>query len=64
MEKNIKKIQLSRNEIKELIQQYKILYELIESVPRRKIMVDEEKLWYRKRNSFLKQHKKIDKLFY
>ncbi len=58
-----KPIKITKEEFREIIKQYRLLWELIESSPRRKIMTSYEKLWNRKKNQFLENHKKIDKVF-
>ncbi len=58
-----KKILLTKKEIKEILVQYKIMRQLLETVPKRKILTNTEKEWHLKKEHFLKKHPKIDKLF-
>lgn len=58
-----KPIKITREEFREILKQYRILWDLIESWPRRKIMTNYEKVWNRKRKQFLENHQKIEKLF-
>lgn len=57
------KIILTKQELKELVKQYKIMRELLETWPRRKIMMSYEKEWNSKRENFFKKHPKILKLY-
>lgn len=56
-------IKLTKEELKEIFEQYRILWELLETVPKRKILTNFEKEWYLKRQDFFNKHKKIEKLF-
>ncbi len=58
-----KKIKLTKEEVRELIKQYKIMRKLLETWPRRKIMMSYEKEWNLKREAFFKNHPKISKLY-
>lgn len=63
MEKRSEIIKLTKEELKEIFEQYRILWELIETVPKRKILTNYEKEWFSKKQDFLNKHKKIEKLF-
>ncbi len=58
-----KTIKMTKDEIKELIKQYKIMRKLLETWPRRKVMMSYEKEWNLKREAFFKKHPKITKLY-
>ncbi|MFN3603348.1 MAG: hypothetical protein ACK4UJ_01425 [Leptonema sp. (in: bacteria)] len=56
-------IQITKEELKEILVQYKKLWELIETLPKRKILTNYEKDWFQKKFEFTTKHKKIEKLF-
>ncbi|MCS7204785.1 MAG: hypothetical protein NZ853_03730 [Leptospiraceae bacterium] len=58
-----KKISLTSEEIKEIIRQYRIMRKLIETAPKRKLLVPEEKEWHLQREAFLKNHPPVKKIF-
>jgi maltodextrin utilization protein YvdJ len=54
---------LTKEDIKEVIIQYKKMRELLETCPKRKIMMNYEKEWHHKKEIFFKNHPKIEKLY-
>lgn len=57
------KIYLTKKELQEMIIQYKIMRELLETCPKRKILVNKEKDWHYKKEQFFQKHPKIEKLY-
>lgn len=57
------KISLTKEDLKQLITQYKIMRRLLETAPKRKIPVSEEKEWHAKREAFLTKYPPVKKIY-